>query len=61
MKHYGVAQGQSTSNLQKLAGKAGIKISHYVPPEAESPADVRNRAVSFFKVKLAAFKLKGAN
>lgn len=51
MKHYGIAQGHSTANLQKLASKAGTKVNSFVPPEAESPEDVRNRAISFFKVK----------
>lgn len=52
LKHYGIAQGHSTANLQKLASKAGTKVNNYVPPEAESPEDVRNRAISFFKVKI---------
>lgn len=51
LKHYGIAQGHSTANLQKLASKAGTKVNSFIPPEAESPEDVRKRAISFFKVK----------
>lgn len=32
-----------------MAREAGVKVSNFVPPEAESPADVRGRAISFFK------------
>ncbi|XP_046655472.1 fructose-2,6-bisphosphatase TIGAR-like [Daphnia pulicaria] len=48
-RHYGICQGQSTANLKKMAGEAGVKISNFVPPEAESSEDVKKRAIAFFK------------
>jgi hypothetical protein len=51
VQHYGICQGQSTANLKKMAGEAGVKISNFVPPEAESSEDVKKRAIAFFKVK----------
>lgn len=38
-----------------MAREAGVKVSNFVPPEAESPADVRGRAISFFKVQKLPF------
>lgn len=34
-----------------MAEEAGVKVGKFVPPEAECPADVRERAISFFKVQ----------
>lgn len=48
-RNYGICQGQSSSILKEMAREAGVKVSNFVPPEAESPADVRGRAISFFK------------
>ncbi|KAI9557661.1 hypothetical protein GHT06_017490 [Daphnia sinensis] len=48
-RNYGICQGQSSAVLKEMAREAGVKVSNFVPPEAESPADVRGRAISFFK------------
>ena len=52
LKNYGTAQGKSIANLISLANDAGVNVSKFVPPEAETVEDVRIRCVSFFNVSL---------
>lgn len=46
---YGVAQGRTRQWLRELAKENGVPYANYTPPGAETNAQVRERAITFFR------------
>lgn len=46
---YGIAQGRTRQWLRELAKESGVPYLNFTPPGAESNAQVRERAVTFFR------------
>jgi broad specificity phosphatase PhoE len=46
---YGIAQGRTRQWLRELAKENGIPYINYTPPGAETTAQVRERAITFFR------------
>jgi broad specificity phosphatase PhoE len=46
---YGIAQGRTRQWLHELAKENGIPYSNFTPPGAETIAQVRERAITFFR------------
>jgi broad specificity phosphatase PhoE len=46
---YGIAQGRTRQWLRELAKENGIPYINYTPPGAETTAQVRERAIAFFR------------
>ena len=46
---YGIAQGRTRQWLRELAKENGIPYSNFTPPGAETNAQVRERAIKFFR------------
>jgi len=46
---YGIAQGRTRQWLRELAKENGVPYINYTPPGAETTAQVRERAITFFR------------
>ena len=46
---YGIAQGRTRQWLRELAKENGVPYMNYTPPGAETTAQVRERAIAFFR------------
>jgi broad specificity phosphatase PhoE len=46
---YGIAQGRTRQWLRELAKENGVPYINYTPPGAETTAEVRERAITFFR------------
>jgi len=46
---YGIAQGRTRQWLRELAKENGVSYINYTPPGAETTAQVRERAITFFR------------
>ena len=46
---WGIAQGQTRQWVRELAKENGVPYKNYNPPGAETTAQVRERAITFFR------------